>query len=293
MRRIITTSLLLAVAVAWLATNPVPTKATNDQGLRLDHIDWVTIDGIVSFHLLFANHGPDDSDPQLGGLGALPFGAFLDRDGAHPVGTFELPSLPVGATHELQLEEVFDALPPTACEILPGQNNNRAGGELSTQQVGDCPVDDHWDGNVDVFWTPPPGGSGGGQVFAHFGTLQVCPGAGASYIHVVMDCQDPVGVTWNFSGLCPGWAASLVVDDGTGHPGAPAPNPIPGGTFFDGWICVSATNTVLIGDACHFTLDLSCGSQPTQITMWTTACDWTGPVPTEDKTWGEIKVDFR
>ncbi len=124
----------------------------------------------------------------------------------------------------------------------------------------------------------------------HFGQLLICPGAGNSYVHVVMACEDPAGISWSMNGLCPGWSATLVSDNGSFAPGAPAPNPIPAG-FFDGWICISADPFITTGSTCNPYLSLTCGNEPATINVSAEACDWSS-VPVEPTTWGKMKTHF-
>ena len=175
----------------------------------------------------------------------------------------------------------LSSLPPSAEVLLPA--TKAAPGE-SDDRIAACPGP-NWFGNVDVIF------GAGGQVNAHLaGNVPVCPGAGPTYIHVIVDnCTS--GASWNFSNVCLTWNASLVVDMG-GVPGGPAPNPLPGNPPpFDGWICISADPSVPIGSVCCFDLNLNCAGQMARITIWAEACDW-GTVSVESRTWSEIKALF-
>jgi len=269
-----------ALLVAGLALVVAVPVAGSDIELRM--VEWTTQGSMVEFHLQFQNPSPDQMSSQANGeVHSQPFGAYVPNYG--DIGTFDIPPLSPLSFFDVFYEVSLSDLPPSAEIILP--QNPAPGPFTSLAQAGSCPPNTFWAGNVDVFWNGP---GGPGQVNSHMGTIQICPGGGPSYIHVIMDCQDPAGVTWSFSGVCPGWTASLVVDNG-GVPGGPAPNPIPAG-FFDGWVCVSADASVSPGDTCHFDLDLSCGAAPATINFWAEACDWSPPVPAETTTWGSIKA---
>lgn len=252
----------------------------------VSQVDWETIGENVRFHVQFHNNDPNSPSEMVSGLmSSQPFGAFLPNAG--PIGTFEVPPMAVDSFFDVFFELPAVQLPPSAATIMPsgGPTGTTAPGILTLAQPV-CPPPTFWNGNVDIFWTPP----GTGSVNYHFGQLLICPGAGNSYIHVIMDCQDPAGISWNMSGLCPGWSATLVSDDGNFQPGAPAPNPIPAG-FFDGWICVSADASVLPGSTCNPALNLQCGDEPAVINVAAEACDC-DPVPTEPTTWGKVKTHF-
>lgn len=230
------------------------------EDIELKDITWETVGSDVEFHATFFN--PDTflfSGPVTVELNSQVFGAFVEDWG--PICTFDIPPIPPESFFDVFCPVPMSELPPSAEKIFPGQ-------ALTVASIPGCPPDLFWAGNVDVFWTGP---GGAGQVNAHLGTIQIGPGLGNSYIHVIMDCQDPAGVSWLFSGVCPGWSASLVSSDMFGMPGAPAPNPIPPG-LFDGWICVSALASVSIGDICNFNLNLSCGTNPATIQMSAEAC---------------------
>jgi hypothetical protein len=270
-----------AIAIVLLGLLAIPLTAQAE--ILLEDVSWETIDPTVRFHLTFYNPDVVPSEVATCQLSSQEFGAFLPNFGL--IEEFDIPPIPPDSFFDVFFDVPLDQLPPSAEELLPegGGPQGPAGAPQSTP----CPPDNFWNGNVDVFWFGP---GGTGQVQAHFGTVLVCPGAGNSYIHVILDCQDPAGVSWNVSGVCTGWAASLYVDAG-GTPGGLAPNPIPPG-FFDGWIGISATQNVAIGTVCNLSLNLMCGNAPATVNVTVEACDW-GPVPTEPMTWGSIKLLYQ
>lgn len=268
------------IAVALLAAAFVVPVAAN---VELTEARWETIGTDVRFLLRF--HNPDQVNPSgavSGVLSSQPFGAFVPNNGT--ITTFDVPPLAPDSFFDVEYFVTLSDLPPSAETITPGGGG---GGAFAAPAQG-CPPNLFWAGNIDVFWSGP---GGSGQVNYHVGEIQVCPGGGPSYIHVVMDCQDPAGISWSFGPLCPGWSASLVMDDGAGNPNGPAPNPIPPG-FFDGWICVAADTTVAIGGTCCFDLNLNCGTQPATVTVCAEACIWE-PVSVEESTWGRIKALYQ
>lgn len=276
MSRFVTRAMLAALVLPLVLASP----ASAD--VFVSEVEWQTVGPNVEFRVRFQND--DSANPSLGvdmELLSQPFGAFVPSEGL--IGTAPIPPIPPGASFDVFFEVEASSLPPSAQTIIP-DGSNPAPGVTEVAQTA-CPPSTFWNGNVDVFWNGP---GGTGMTNYHFGQLQLCPGAGPSYIHVVMDCQVPPGISWSFSGLCPGWTATLVVDAG-GVPGGTAPNPIPPG-FFDGWICLTADASVIVGDMCHPDLNLTCGSAPAVISLWGEACDWTPGTPVESTTWGAIKV---
>jgi len=249
-------------------------------------VEWQTMGENVRFHARFSNNDPNhDSGPVSGQMNSQPFGAFVATAG--PIGTFNIPPMVPDSFFDVFFDVPLANLPPSAETRVPWAGGSLAsGGGESVQTV--CPTPTFWNGNVDMFWTGP---GGTGAVGYHFGQLLICPGAGCTYIHVIMDCQDPAGISWNFSGLCPGWNASLVVTAPPFQPGGPAPNPIPPG-FFDGWICISADASVAVGSVCNPALNLLCGNQPATINVSAEACDCGLNLPVKPSTWGEVKALF-
>lgn len=241
----------------------------------LEDLTWRVVGSSVEFHAFFHNTDPiQSSGPVNYSLDAQPYGAYVPSTG--PICDGTIPDILPLATVEVICNAALVDLPPSAEVILPGGSPGLL--DLATSHCDSLIV---WNGNVDVFWTPSA------NLSVHFGTMYVCPGGGPSYIHIVMDCADPGGITWSFSALCPGFTATLFHNAG-GVPGAPVVGPIPPG-FFDGWICIGADATVLEGAVCYPQLDLMCAGLPETITVCTEACDWTGPTPVEPTTWGEIK----
>ncbi len=262
--------------------------ALSSADVEVSQVDWETIGQSVRFHVQF--HNPDPGAPSSavsGMMSSQPFGAFVPNSG--PIGTFDVPELAADSFFDVFFDAALSSLPPSAATILPGGGPGGGAGGTAPGITGladVCPAPTFWNGNVDIFWTPP----GTGSVNYHFGQLLICPGAGNSYVHVIMDCQDPAGIFWNINGLCPGWSATLVSDDGNFAPGLPAPNPIPPG-FFDGWICISADPSVVTGSSCNPALNLQCGTEPAVINVSAEACDWSS-VPVEPTTWGRVKTHF-
>ncbi len=262
---------LVALVVVLLAP-----AASATLGIEHEDIGWTTTSaGTVVFNLRFSNPGPDTSAAATGVLYSQDFGAFVPRFGE--IGTFTVPRLAPDSFFDIVFEVPLGDLPPSAANILPGTAPAPGVGAAPAA----CPPDDHWDGNVDVVWTDPAGG--GGEVWKHYGTLQVCPGAGNSYIHIVTACSGPVN--WNFGPGCPGYAMTLVNEDFTA-----APNPVPPG--WSGFLCVSADASVNIGTVCCFPLYMVCGNDTVQVDFCVEACDW-GSVPVEPVTWGHIKALYR
>jgi hypothetical protein len=278
MRSLASRSILAALLLSFVVI-AVPASAE----LVVSDVRWETIGGDVHFSLQFHNDDPANPSPPVSGeMSSQPFGAFVQNFG--PIGTFNVPSLAPDSFFDIFFDVALADLPPSAETIMPGTGAGTLAPGVNGAATVACPPPNFWNGNVDILWTPP----GTGAVNYHFGQLQICPGAGPSYIHVILDCSDPAGISWNFSGTCPGWTATLVVTDPGFIPGGPAPNPIPAGPF-DGWICVSADNSVPVGSLCQFDLNLTCGGEPAVITVDVEACDW-GSTPVEEKTWGAIKA---
>jgi hypothetical protein len=245
---------------------------------------WETVGSDVQFTLTFQNDDPLNTSPQgTGQLSSQEFGAFLDNFGL--ICNFVLPPLPPLTLFDVICTVPLSSLPPSATVLLPGGGGPSP--PRASSQSG-CPPNFFWAGNIDVIWTA---GTSGGQVQVHMANLDVCPGGGPTYIHVIFDCPDPAGISWNFSGVCANWTATLNVSGATGLPGGPAPNPIPPG-LFDGWICVSANASVPVGVTCHFDLNLTCGIQPATINLWARTCDWSS-VPVEESTWGKVKALYK
>jgi len=189
----------------------------------------------------------------------------------------QLPEMPVDSFFDVFFDIEYSQLPPPP----PTSTGPTKGSSFGTSaaQDGPCPPDNHWDGNVDVIWA---NAGGTGQANYHFGTIQVCPGSGKSYIHVITGCTG--GVTWGISGGCPGWSANLVNEDFT-----PAPAVLP--PFWTGWICISADASVAIGATCCFDLNLDCGGQLATVNLCASACQCA--TQNESSTWGRLKGLYR
>jgi hypothetical protein len=227
-------------------------------------IDWTTVNGsTVHFHLRFRNTSPTPSQSVAGTLKSQMYGAFAPDLGT--IGTFNVPPMQPNSFFDVFFDVPLSSLPPSAEERHP------PGGfaaTVSPETNPPCPPDDHWDGNVDVNWAGP---GGQGQVNRHFGTIQVCPGAGNSYIHVITFCGNPMG--WNLNVPCPaGWTVKLVNQDFSPAPAVVPPN-------WTGWLCISAAPTVAINSQCCPILTFTCNNQPGVIELCATACSCTPKAP--------------
>ncbi|MBU2501981.1 hypothetical protein KJ682_11690 [bacterium] len=254
-------------AVTFLCLAAPPAAA--DLVLNQEDVTWTTEAGIVTFLMHFQNTGTEPSEPASGEIHAQPFGAFVPS--IQPIGTFDIPPIPPDSFFDVTFEIPYDALPPSATELLPW-----AKGEMDEY----CSRDWHWDGNVDVFWFLPVGG---GNTQAHHGTLQVCPGSGGSFIHVVTNCAG--WATWTITGICQGFTYMLVNEDLT-----PAPNPVPPG--WTGHIGVSALNGSSLGVTCCFRVNFNCGGIVVPVNLCVATCDC-GPIPNDIRPWGTIKALFK
>ena len=258
----------------------VPTPAAADDALGLpmpvlaqEDVSWTNVGSDVRFQLRFRNPEVMMSEMVSGEIRSQEYGAFVPDYG--PIGTFDVPPIPPESFFDVFVDVPRSQLPESALEIHPGPLAPQ--GFFSVAQVDTCPPDDHWDGNVDVFWI----GSGGmGQTWAHHGTLHVCPGQGNSYIHVVTNCA--AFAPWAIVGVCPGFSVTLVNEDLTA-----APNPVPPG--WTGHICVSAAGNVPIGTQCCFAVNFTCLGVMVPVNLCATACPCE-PVPVEPTTWGRIKA---
>ena len=225
----------------------------------LGAVDWTTLSGTstVRFHLRWDNpSATQPTSPISGDMNSQPFGVFLPDFG--PIGQFDVPPIMPNSFFDVFFDIPLTQLPP---------NPPTAGGPLP----GDpCPPKNHWDGNVDISWT---GAGGVGHVNKHYGKLLVCPGGDASLIHVAeLLCPSGTGLPWSITGLCPGFAATLVNQDST----TAAPNPVPPGWM--GWIKVTAAAGTAIPDSCCFKVEFLCDGVPGVIDMCVYTCDC-GPAP--------------
>jgi hypothetical protein len=263
-------------AIVFMAAFVFPAAAD----VELTMVEWNTIGSQVQFHLRFHNPDMIPSGPVSGEVQSQPFGAFV-QDTGH-IANFDVPSLEVDSFFDVFFEVPLSSLPPSADKITPWGGGGGGGGGPQPAPAVPCPPDLFWAGNVDVFWNGP---GGAGQANAHYGTLQICPGGAASYIHIFGNC--PGGASWAFGALCPGWSAALLSSNGMGQPNGPAPNPLPAG-FFDGWIRVSADGSVPVGGTCCFVLNMTCGLSTVPINICAQACECPA-VPVDPRTWGNIK----
>jgi hypothetical protein len=246
-----------------LITLTLPPTAVADITLERENISWTSDETTVTFQLTFYNPDASTSDWVSGELYAQEYGAFLSGT---PVGTFDIPPIPPESFFDVFMEVPRVDLPPSAGEITPW-------GTGKAVQI--CSPNWHWDGNVDVIWA---GAGGAGQVQAHYGTLQACPGAGGSYIHVVTNCVGPA--TWTVTGLCAGFNMNLVNEDFS-----PAPNPVPAG--WTGHIAVTANISVPFGTTCCFAVNFTCGGVTVPVQLCVDACDCS--LEAESSTWGKVK----
>ena len=243
--------------------------AAADLVLNQEDVTWTTDAGLVTFQMRFHNTGFEFSQLSTGEIYAQPFGAFVES--TMPIGTFDIPPTPPESFFDVFVEIPYDQLPPTAAEDMPWDKDAK---DLT------CPKDWHWDGNVDVIWVGP---GGGGAIQVHNATLQVCPGFGGSYIHLVTNCVGNAG--WNIAGLCAGFTATLENED---H--SPAPSPLPPG--WTGFLAVSAPASTPLGTVCCFTVNFTCFGITIPVNLCVTACDCS-PIQTKLETWGTIKALFK
>jgi hypothetical protein len=221
-------------------------------------IEWTTLPDLhtVRFHVRWQNQDlVQPSAPVSGMMFSQEFGVFAENFG--PIGPFTVPVI--------EPESFFDVFTEVSLSQLPPSTEKLRGAPFMQTESGiPCPPDYHWDGNVDIEWTGP---KMSGQVNKHYGTLQVCPGDGNSYIHIrQMGCAIPPGATWSIKGVCPGFSATLVNEDFT-----PAPNPVPPG--WTGWILVSANASVPFGTACCLQVNFICAGRLAVVDVCATACD--------------------
>jgi hypothetical protein len=254
--------------VLFLTLSLLTPAATAEVVLDPEDISWVTDAGLVTFTLSFYNDGSTPSEPQSGELFAQDFGAFLPD--LMSIEEFDIPPIPPESFFDVVVEIPYDQLPPSAEETFDW-------GGIDKGTI--CTKDWHWDGNVDVIWGTP----GGPTVQSHLGTIQVCPGYGGSYIHVVTGCNG--GITWNFTGVCAGFTVNLVDELFVNAPAVLMPG-------FTGWVAISADAATPLGTTCIFTLNLTCNAVTVPVKLTATTCDC-GPIKTEDSSWGSIKSLYR
>ena len=263
MKTVVTCVLLLLTLS--LFTSPATAEVVLDPA----DVSWTTDAGVVTFTLPFYNDGPLPSEPMPGELLAQEFGAFLPT--IMSIGTFQIGEIPPDSFFDVFVEIPFDQLPSPAEEIYDWYHPDK---------TVNCGPDWHWDGNVDVIWGPV----GGPTVQAHLGTMQVCPGYGGSYIHLITACNG--NTTWNFTGVCAGFTAALLDETF-----APAPTTLLPG--FSGWVKVWAVGTVTHGQTCNINLNLTCTGIMVPVQLSVLTCNCGIPVDLEDRTWGSIKSLYR
>jgi hypothetical protein len=245
------------------------TPVVADVVVEQEDITWTTDAGIVTFQIRFHNYEQTTSGEVSCALFAQDFGAFLPNQ--NEIGTYDIPPIPPDSFFDVFMDIPFDQLPPPPEEHHPWDT-------VKFQPY--CPQDDHWDGNVDLIWNGP---GGAGQINGHLGTLLVCPGYGASEIHVVTSCMG--NITYTVAGVCAGFTVQLVNEDYTA-----APSPLAAG--WSGYIRVWADATVPIGTVCCFTINFTCGGVTIPLTLCVTACDC-GPISNEVLDWGRVKSLYK
>lgn len=253
---ILTLSLFTSLASAEVVLDPA-------------EISWSTENGVVTFTLPFYNDGPDPSEPMTGELFAQEFGAFLPN--IMSIGPFDIPEIQPYSSSDVVVERLLNQMPPSAEEFYDWVNLDK---------TVTCGPDWHWDGNVDVIW----GLVGVPPVQSHMGTMQVCPGYGGSYIHLITGCSG--NTTWNFTGVCTGFTATLLDETFIAAPAVLL-------SGFSGWIKVSAVGTVPHGTTCNINLNLTCNGVTVPVQLSVLTCDCGTPVEAEDRTWGSIKSLYR
>jgi hypothetical protein len=231
--------------------------------------DWTHIGTIERFHMRWENNDPNISSGAVSGdMNSQPFGVFASNFG--PIGHFDIPPIVPNSFFDVFFDIPLASLPPGPSKQLPGGGGPQPSLRTASTTTGPCPPDTAWDGNVDITWD---GAGGSGHVNKHVGDLDICPGAGPSYIHVLTFCTVATGSTWAISGLCPGFNATLVNEDKS-----PAPNPVPAG--WTGFICVTSPAGTLIGINCCFQVTFDCGGVPGVIELCARTCDCGPPKPT-------------
>lgn len=216
----------------------------------LTAVDWTTTGSTVHFHQHWENaSAAGQSAPVSGTMSSQELGVFLPNYG--PIGPFNVPALDPGHFFDVFIDVPLAQLPP---EPATSGSGGASDSTCFPQQ---------WHGNVDLVWQSA-GGTGNANY--HFDEVPVCPGAGATYVHVETGCNSPTGATWSVSGLCPGFTATLVNLDHT-----PAPNPLPAGWI--GLIAVSAPASTPIGTTCCFSINFQCEGVAASIKVCTRTCD--------------------
>jgi len=229
-------------------------------------IDWQTLPdgGTVRFHVRWTNPDAAPSGPITGTMFSQDFGVFRPDFGT--IGTFSVPAIAPNSFFDVFTDVSLAQLPPSALKV-GGPLSGPASGPADGPTTGPCPPIIHWDGNVDLHWV---GAAGGGQVNKHIGKMVVCPGSGASLIHVAqLECDSTSSLPWSIAGLCPGYHATLVNEDKV----TLAPNPVP--PLWTGYIKVTADASVPVPDSCCFQVVFTCHGSPGVIDLcvYTCQCD--------------------
>ncbi len=225
-------------------------------------IDWQTLPdgGTVRFHVRWNNPDSQDSGPISGQMFSQDFGVFRPDFGS--LGQFTVPAIAAGSFFDVFTDIALRQLPPSA---------PKAGGPDANSP---CVPIVHWDGNLDLRWI---GAAGGGVVDKHIGKMIVCPGSGASLMHIgMLQCDSTSALPWAVSSPCAGYHVTLVNNDMV----TPAPNPVPAG--WSGYIKVTADPGVPVPDSCCFQVTFLCHGTPGVIDLcaYTCNCNPTGgPTP--------------
>jgi hypothetical protein len=265
----------LVIALACIAS---PATA----GISLDRADvsWQTIGTQVQFHLRFRNLGTSPSDPASGEVHSQAFGAFNPNYG--PIGTFDIPPIMPESFFDVFLEVPLSSLPPSAGGVYHPKPVHATPNGVTPPG---CPADNHWDGNIDVFWTEAGVPA---QLLAHYGNLQVCAGHGTSYLHVMTHC---LGVTtWAIAGVCQGFHVSLLNENPVMVPDGPAPANL--AANWSGFVAVTADPNVPVNTQCCFSVTFTCLGVPAVVNVCAVVCDCT-PTPVRPDTWGRIRNLYR
>ena len=213
-------------------------------------VEWTTMGTLVRFHLQFVNNGTEPTETSSGVLSSQEFGAFMPLYGT--IGSFDVP---------------LSSLPPSAQKFSEWAKD---------ANVVECGADDHWDGNVDLFFA-------GMHINVHNAHMYVCPGHGNSLIHLMTACNG--WMPWVIGNVCAGFHVAVQNMDRSA-----APNPVPPG--WQGFIVGWADATVPLGTICCFQVTFTCNGVNQAVWCCLEACDCSA-VPIEQSTWGTIKSLYR
>jgi hypothetical protein len=272
---------LIAGISLLLALTCIAVPAVAEVSLDPADVSWETHSSQVQFHLRFRNLDPLNPSGEVSGtVKSQVFGVYNPDYGT--IGPFVVPPIEPESFFDVFLDVPLSSLPPSAGGIFQARP-----GRVSIQGASPpgCPRDDHWDGNIDIFWA---GAGGPAMLQVHKGTMQVCPGWGTSYLHIRTSC---VGwATWAIAGVAPGFTVSLLNEQPANVPDGAAPaNLAPG---WSGFIAVTAAANVPVGTQCCFTVTFTCLGAPAVINACVTTCDCT-ITPTQPSTWGQIRNIYR